>query len=203
MCSAGELVSSWAIVKTDDPGPPVLLPTWFRLPIERALAFWQRENDKWTEKLRARQIRGARALTPAKQKAYDEWKADHVRRIILDKKRQCQLPRSELADLRDGNARRRKDFLLIELYMAEEAENLGIRSGSGPWYRLQLLRGARPTVAVPEAMDVAPGAGFADAVSAAEDAARVDAPEDPDPDGAPLEGWGLCGRVSPRQFVPD
>ena len=178
--SAGEMFSSWAIVDADAPGVPVVLPSWFRLPIERSLAMWQRDNDRWGEKLRSRQMKGYRSLTAAQQALFNEFQENPTRKLILDKRRQRQVPS---LDLVDANLKRKKELLLIEVHVAEQAdgsfhiphvqrlisiyvytcwksdqaEDLRIRSGSGPWYRLQLLRGARPTAAVPAAMDVQPG----------------------------------------------
>ena len=158
----GELISAWAIRANAD-SEPQFLPTWWRLPIEKALATWQREGDRFAEKHRSRTQQGHRGLTKTQQEAHDAWKADPVRRLVLDKKNQIQLPRSEIPELRRCSTKRRKDFLVVEIYMAEEAEKLSIRSGSGPWYRLQLLRGATPTAAVPAAMDVMPGIAISSA----------------------------------------
>ena len=69
--------------------------------------------------MRSRQMKGHRSLTAGQQALFDEFRANATRRLILDKRRQRQVPSLDLVDV---NLKRKKEFLLIEVHMAEQAD---------------------------------------------------------------------------------
>jgi gluconate kinase len=153
----------WAIQDGDDVHSRLALPDWLSGPLQRRIADWVSENEKWNSKIAEREQQG-KTLPPASQKKYDDF-VEHRSVIKLlfskDKKRLVNKVKNA-ADLKQL----KPSLLSIELTMSETPENLRIRVGEGPSQRMILLRG-QPTELDPEAVALLSEAGVLDSVAAA------------------------------------
>ena len=152
----GETKTTWAIMDEEqEPPQPIMLPSWWNIPITRSIAIWQKEGDSWQEKIIKRRNEGKMELPPKTLANYTNWKEQNTRRLVLDKKRESQVMTLKNKDPKEL----KKSCLLLEVKMSEDPSELSIRSGSGKYYRLVYIEGVPPqTMAeIPEQLDIAAG----------------------------------------------
>ena len=131
----GETATSWAIMDEDaDDSQPVLLPTWWAVPITRTISIWQKESDVWQKKLTKRRNDGKHDLAPKAKESFAKWKECNTRRIVLNKNRQSQVMNLTVKNLQDVKS----SCLLLEICMSDDPKELRIRSGGGKYFKLLL-----------------------------------------------------------------
>lgn len=141
----GEISSAWAISDFDDADtppstPPIFLPQWFQLPINKAVLLWRQEKSVWDERFASRLASGFTELPPKMQQAYDAWKEDTTRPLVLSKRTKTQVKKltgKSISSLK-------RHCILLVLHMNSDAGNLAIKSGEGKLWRLRLMEGRIP-----------------------------------------------------------
>ncbi len=158
----GQTFSFWTISDpTNVEAKPIPLPGWFRAPIDKAILLWQRESFRWEKVISDRLLQG-KELTPKQQHAYNEWKSNETRSIVLDKKKQAQVV--NLASKAMSSLK--KTCLMVVIHMSTDASGLHISTGSGKLWKLQLLQGVEPiSDQVPAEVDHFQGYCFVKALS--------------------------------------
>lgn len=154
----GEKKIVWAICEpgaTESEGTPAALPLpeWFKNPITRTIVNWQKEAQMWQTKIHNRYERYQKELPPKQKADYERWKETTTRRLVLNKQRKAQVMNVQSSNLKQIKS----NCILLELQMSHVAQELAIRSGDGPWFRLMMLEGVVPATDVPAALDVEPG----------------------------------------------
>lgn len=147
----GETVCTWASRDQDDiNATPILLPAWFRAPIDKTVLLWQQEARMWDKKISERQLQGKDTLTPKQQKAFDAWAETSSRSLVLDKKKRAQVVNVASKSI----ASLKRTCILVVIQLSQEASELKIKSGSGKQWQLQLLQcKSAPGESVPEEID--------------------------------------------------
>ena len=158
-----EFVTQWAIQDDVEGSSPIPLPAWFKPSIDRTILVWRKEAAVWEERLAKRQLLGRNNYTPKQQEEFDEWKKTGHRRIILDKKRKCQVMRLQEHKM----AHLRSNCVVLQIQLANEASALKIRSGNGTYYQLKLLEVKVPATEMPPEIDHFDEAAVADGNMAA------------------------------------
>eukprot|EP00435_Cladocopium_sp_Y103_P064784 s286_g26.t1 len=158
-----EFVCQWAIQGDVEGSLPIPLPAWFKPSIDRTILVWRKEATVWEERLSKRMLFGRDGYTPKQQEEFDEWKKTAHRRIILDKKRKCQVMNIQKQNV----AHLRKDCIVLQIQLANEASDLKIRSGNGTYYQLKLLEVKIPATELPPEIDHFDEAAVADGNMAA------------------------------------
>lgn len=154
----GEKKIVWAICEpgaAESEGTPAALPLpeWFKNPITRTISHWQKEAQMWQTKINNRYERYHKDLPPKQKEDYEKWKGATTRRLVLNKQRKAQVMNVQSSNLKQIKS----NCILLEIKMSHIAEELAIRSGDGPWFRLMMLEGVVPAMDVPAALDVDPG----------------------------------------------
>ena len=152
----GEKKIVWAICDpgaTESPPATLPLPEWFKNPITRTIANWQKEAHMWQTKISNRYERYQKELPPKQKADYEKWSAATTRRLVLNKQRKAQVMNVQSSNLKQIKS----NCILLEIKMSHVAEELLIRSGEGDWFRLVMLEGVAPATDVPAALDIEPG----------------------------------------------
>lgn len=136
----GQTFSFWTISDpTHVEAKPIPLPGWFKAPIDKAILLWQRESYRWEKVISDRLLQG-KELAPKQHLAYNEWKSNETRSIVLDKKKQAQVV--NLGSKTTSTLK--KTCLMLVIHMSKDASGLHISTGSGKLWKLQLLQGVEP-----------------------------------------------------------
>lgn len=138
---ANEICSAWAMVDPEVPdAKPILLPSWFTAPIDRAVLMWKQESSIWQKRLQKRKDSGHSDFAPKAKEAFRKWKDEVTRRIVLNKKTQTQMVK-----IADKSIRQlKRHCLMLEIHMSHNADELAISAGSGKLWRLCLMQGTLP-----------------------------------------------------------
>ena len=107
----------------------------------------------WQTKIHNRYERYQKELPPKQKADYERWKETTTRRLVLNKQGKAQVMNVQSSNLKQIKS----NCILLELQMSHIAQELAIRSGDGPWFRLVMLEGVVPATDVPAALDVEPG----------------------------------------------
>ena len=140
----------WAITQGER---HILLPDWFKSPIDTTILVWRREWLTWKDRKDKRAAEG-KELAPVSKAKYDAWLKQGDRTIILNKSKG-----SQLLSIKDKTQDwLKKTCLHLTIRMSGLADELKIRAGAGPWYKLVLLesQSATPVRDVPEVMQAFP-----------------------------------------------
>ena len=124
----GELMHAW-YVKTESPDP-LQLPQYFNTPLELAMSQWMAARKKWDSAIAKRASEG-KTLTPSAAKQYQEFLDKPYRKIVVDTKTKCYIPRPSSA-----NATTLQNCLVLEVKMNLDPAHLSLRFGTGPFFHL-------------------------------------------------------------------
>ena len=133
-----EICNFWAICDGDSPAIP--LPVWMRGPIDKAILLWRNQLSKWEDRLAKRKFQGKDGLTPAAQKAYDDWSKSRARSIVFDKVRKSEVVKVSSKSI----AALKRHCMLLVVHMSDKPEELGVTTGSGKCWNLRLLQQSSP-----------------------------------------------------------
>lgn len=160
----GEQCLIWAIQPldaADDVSGRQPLPQWIATPVERAVARWVEEHQRWMDKIDQRQMDG-KQLTARAQKDYDEW-CQHASEVsMLFSKRLMGLanPPRKNANL----SRLKQEMFTLTLNLSMDPHELRLRAGCGEPRRLMILKGEPDVGAdLPEFVNEAVGEGLEEA----------------------------------------
>ena len=124
----GELMHAW-YVKTES-HEPLQLPQYFNTPLELSMSQWMAARKKWDSAIAKRASQG-KTLTPSAAKQYKEFLDKPFRKIVLDTKNKCYIPRPSSA-----SATTLQTCIVLEVKMNLDPAHLALRFGSGTFFHL-------------------------------------------------------------------
>ena len=146
----GEVLHFWAISDPSTESEPIPLPLWMRPSIDRAILKWRNQAAMWEERIEKRKLEQKSTLPPKQQKTYEDFVKSKKISIVLDKHR-----KAEVMNVADKSIQKlRKTCLLLVIHMSDDAEQLGMTTGCGKLWKLQLLQQSKPiTDTIPVELD--------------------------------------------------
>lgn len=123
----GELMHAW-FVKTESEA--LQLPQYFNVPLELTMSQWMSVRKKWDGMIAKRASEG-KSLAPSSAKAYQAFLDAPYRKIVVDTKNKCYIPRPSSA-----TSAIMQNCLILELKMNLDPGHLSLRFGTGPFYHL-------------------------------------------------------------------
>eukprot|EP00435_Cladocopium_sp_Y103_P074223 s8_g47.t1 len=151
----GEGMTSWCIKASD--AEPIPLPDWFQLPIDKTVAEWSFEHEKWQDRQDRFRIRhastGKLKLAPKKQEEFEKWKKNGQSAVILlHKVRSQQVARCSEKYLQKEKA----NLICFRIHFHTDPQQLGLSAGTNH-YKLCILKGIPAANAIPTEVDAHPG----------------------------------------------
>lgn len=116
-------------VKTEA-ADPVQLPQYFNVPLELTMSQWMAARKKWDGQI-AKRASDGKLLTPSAAKAYQAFLDAPYRKIVVDTKNKCYIPKPSSA-----TAATMQNCLVLEVKMNLDPAHLSLRIGTGPFYHL-------------------------------------------------------------------
>lgn len=180
----GEKCQCWCIATDETELTP--LPLWMRPSIDKMVLGFRREYVQWTDCIEKRK---GKSLIPAQQKRYDIWLETHVRQLVLDHKRKCQVLQPGEKDIK----KLKKNCVAFKVHLSVNPHDLRIEAGNGDVYNLKLME-SKPIDddKVPECLHFFNADDIiTEAKSACEDDDQhaLDAIQEQDPELAQDDGW--------------